>query len=83
MKRRDPFKYLNTCKEIIRLAVMLYIRFPLWPRNVEDQPTRLVLQHRENEIPFTIAHIRPRNFPALACCFMEMKHKALPVNKIQ
>jgi len=36
MKKRDPFKYFNTSKEIIRLAVMLYVRFPLSLRNVED-----------------------------------------------
>ena len=36
MKKRDPFKYFKTSPEIIRLAVMLYIRFPLSLRNVED-----------------------------------------------
>ena len=36
MKKRDPFKYFKTSEEIIRLAVMLYIRFPLSLRNVED-----------------------------------------------
>ena len=33
---RNPFKYFKTSPEIIRLAVMIYIRFPLSPRNVED-----------------------------------------------
>ncbi|WP_412546779.1 IS6 family transposase [Maricaulis sp. MIT060901] len=32
---RDPFKYFKTSPEIIRLAVMMYIRFPLSLRNVE------------------------------------------------
>jgi len=36
MAKCDPFKYFNTSREIIRLAVMLYIRFPLSLRNVED-----------------------------------------------
>ena len=36
MKKRDPFKYFKTSEEIIRLAVMLYVRFPLSLRNVED-----------------------------------------------
>ena len=36
MKRRDPFKYFKTNPEIIRLAVMLFIRFPLSLRDVED-----------------------------------------------
>jgi len=29
MPKRDPFKYFNASPEIICLAVMLYIRFPL------------------------------------------------------
>jgi putative transposase len=33
---RNPFKYFKTSPEIIRLAVMMYIRFPLSMRNVED-----------------------------------------------
>ena len=36
MKKCDPFKYFNSSEEIIRLAVMLYVRFPLSLRNVED-----------------------------------------------
>jgi len=36
MIKRSPFKYFKTSPEIIRLAVMLYVRFPLSLRNVED-----------------------------------------------
>ncbi|MFD0981088.1 IS6 family transposase [Tropicimonas aquimaris] len=36
MTRPDPFKYFKTSREIIRLAVMMYVRFPLSLRNVED-----------------------------------------------
>lgn len=36
MAKRSPFRYFKTSTEIIRLAVMLYIRFPLSLRNVED-----------------------------------------------
>ena len=36
MTKRNPFKYFKTSPEIIRLAVMLYVRFPLSLRNVED-----------------------------------------------
>ncbi|WP_370462754.1 hypothetical protein [Ruegeria sp. PrR005] len=36
MPKRDPFKYFHSSPEIIRLAVMLYVRFPLSLRNVED-----------------------------------------------
>jgi hypothetical protein len=33
MKNRSPFRYFKTSPEIIRLAVMLYVRFPLSLRN--------------------------------------------------
>ena len=33
---RNPFRYFKTSPEIIRLAVMMYIRFPLSLRQVED-----------------------------------------------
>jgi transposase-like protein len=36
MTKRFPFKYFKTSPEIIRLVVMLYVRFPLSSRNVED-----------------------------------------------
>jgi len=36
MSKPSPFKYFKTSEEIIRLAVMLYVRFPLSLRNVED-----------------------------------------------
>lgn len=36
MARRSPFRYFKTSPEIIRLAVMMYVRFPLSLRNVED-----------------------------------------------
>ena len=32
----DMFKYFKTSPEIIKLAVMMYVRFPLSLRNVED-----------------------------------------------
>ena len=33
---RNPFRYFKTSPDIIRLAVMMYIRFPLSWRQVED-----------------------------------------------
>ena len=32
----NPFRYFKTSPEIIRLAIMMYVRFPLSLRNVED-----------------------------------------------
>ena len=36
MTKRSPFKYFKTSPDIIRLTVMLYVRFPVALRNVED-----------------------------------------------
>jgi putative transposase len=36
MTKRSPFRCFKTSPEVIRLAVMMYIRFPLSLRNVED-----------------------------------------------
>ena len=33
---KNPFRYFKTSPEVIRLAVMMYIRFPLSLRQVED-----------------------------------------------
>src|SRR5580698_10480171 len=32
----DPFRYFNSSPEVIRLIVMLYVKYPLSLRNVED-----------------------------------------------
>jgi putative transposase len=36
MTKPNPFRYFKTSPEIIRLTVMMYVRFPLSLRNVED-----------------------------------------------
>ncbi len=36
MAQRGPFRYFKASPKVIRLAVMLYVRFPLSFRNVED-----------------------------------------------
>ena len=33
---RNPFRYFNSSPEVIRLAVMVYIRYPLSLIQVED-----------------------------------------------
>ena len=33
---QNPFRYFKTSPEIIQLAVMMYVRFPLSLRNAED-----------------------------------------------
>ena len=32
----SPFRYFKTCPEVIRLAVLLSVKYPLSLRNVED-----------------------------------------------
>lgn len=34
--KNNPFRHFNTSPEIIRLAVMMYVRYPLSLRQVED-----------------------------------------------
>ena len=76
MTKRSPFRYFKTSPEIIRLAVMLYIRFPLPLRNVED-----LLHERGIEIshetvrywwnrfgPMFAAEIRGRRVEAMRAC---------------
>lgn len=76
MTNRSPFRYFKTSPEIIRLAVMLYIRFPLSLRNVED-----LLHERGIEIshetvrfwwnrfgPMFAAEIRGKRVEAMRAC---------------
>ena len=35
-KPASPFRHFNSSPEVIRLVVMMYVRFPLSLRNVED-----------------------------------------------
>ena len=62
MTKRSPFKYFKTRPEIIRLAVMMYIRFPLSLRKVED-----LFQERGIDIcPETVRCWRNRFGPVFA-----------------
>ena len=33
---KNPFRYFDSSPEVIRLVVMMYVRYPLSHRNVED-----------------------------------------------
>jgi putative transposase len=76
MTKRSPFRYFKTSPEIIRLAVMLYVRFPLSLRNVED-----LLHERGIEVshetvrfwwnrfgPMFAAEIRSKRVEAMRTC---------------
>ena len=34
----NPFRYFNSSPDVIRLAVMMYVRYPLSLRQIEDMP---------------------------------------------
>ena len=36
MSKPNPFRYFRTSPKVIRLAVMMYVRFPLSLRNIEN-----------------------------------------------
>lgn len=36
MENQNLFRYFKTSSEVIRLAVMMYVRYPLSLRNAED-----------------------------------------------
>jgi putative transposase len=42
MTKPDPFRYFKTSREIIRLAVMLYVRFPGFVRKNPVEAGRAV-----------------------------------------
>jgi hypothetical protein len=55
MKNHNPFHYFKTSPEIIRLAVMMYVRFCLTLQKVDDITAfylRSVVFHFENLIMF-------------------------------
>ncbi len=49
MTQPNPFRYFRTSPEVIRLAVMMYIRFPLSLRNVEDLLHERGIGHRQTK----------------------------------
>ena len=52
MTQRSPFRYFKTSPEIIRLAVMLYVRYPLSLRNVEDLLHERGIEISHETVPF-------------------------------
>ena len=59
---RNPFRYFKTSPDIIRLAVMMYVRFPLPLRQVED-----ILYERGIDISYeTVRALRNRFGPMFA-----------------
>ncbi|MCP4409877.1 MAG: IS6 family transposase, partial [Gammaproteobacteria bacterium] len=74
---KNPFRYFKTSPEIIRLAVMMYVRFPLSLRNVED-----LLHERGIDVSYeTIRFWWNRFGPLFASKIREkrvLRHKSWP-----
>jgi hypothetical protein len=49
----NPFRYFNSSPEVIRLVVMMYVRYPLSLRNVED----LLAERGTDQNDFVDAHL--------------------------
>jgi putative transposase len=54
MIQSSPFKWFKTSPESIRLAVMLYVRFPLSLRDVDDQLHERGVDVSHETIRFTV-----------------------------
>ena len=52
MTKHSPFRYFKTRPEIIRLAVMLYVRFPLSLLNVDDLLHELGIVLCQSEVTY-------------------------------
>jgi hypothetical protein len=52
MTMYSPFRYFKTSLEVIRLAVMMYVRYPLSLRNVEDLLHELGIDIRHETLRF-------------------------------
>jgi putative transposase len=70
MTQRGPFRYFQTSPEIIRLAVMLYLRFPLSLRNVED-----MLHERGIEVSYETARVWWQRFGPLFASEMRQQRR--------
>ena len=61
-KPSSPFRYFNSSPEVIRLAVLMYVKYPLSLRNVED-----LLHERGIDISYeTVRHWWNRFGPLFA-----------------
>ena len=57
-KPYSPFRCFNALPEVIRLVVMMYVRFPLSLRNVEDLPRMALTRCRR----MSLANNGPNRF---------------------
>ena len=74
----NPFRYFNSSPEVIRLVVMMYVRYPLSLRNVEDllwtSATRLSGSGGTVLAPMFAAEIRKKRVAHLRGCLQWRWH---------
>jgi len=56
---KNPFRYFKTSPEIIQLGVMMYVRFPLSLRNVEDLTHERGIDHCHERVRLWLDHFGP------------------------
>ncbi|MDX3899303.1 MAG: hypothetical protein QHC40_02110 [Sphingobium sp.] len=59
----NPFRYFNSSPEVIRLAVMMYVRYPLSLRNVEG----LLFERGIGPPPIDTARLLPNAYERNWC----------------
>ena len=70
---RNPFRYFNSSPEVIRLVVMMYIRYPLSLRQVED-----ILHERGIDISHETIRILRIGSPLWGLVPWDAEHSILP-----
>ena len=55
----NPFRYFNSSPEIIRLAVLMYVKYPLSLRNVEDLLAERGIDISHETVRFLVEPVRP------------------------
>ena len=91
MTKRSPFRYFRTSPEIIRLAVMMYVRFPLSLRNVEEllhergiEISRETMRFWSNRFgPILAAEIRKRRVSGMRLCHWRWRLDTLWLGAIE
>ena len=72
----NPFRYFNSSPEVIRLVVMMYVRYPLSLRNVEDLLDERVIDISHETVRFWWNWFGPM-FAAEICKVMRRAHARL------
>ncbi len=70
---KNPFRYFKTSPEIIRLAVMMYVRYPLSLRQVED-----ILHERVIDVSYETVRTWWNRFGPLIAAEIRKKRAAIP-----